>query len=132
VDLIGERAGSKWRAAAAVLIAGGSYELAANAAGVSRNRFDAVRKSKRDIGELLAECESAGFGVYELELSRRALAGSADRGSIRALEIVLRTRRPEYREKVMGQVEHIHRAEELGRSWVSGWQGEREPDSEIS
>lgn len=127
-----ERAGFHVRAAGAALLCGGSWGLAAVAAGQSRQNFDAMRKKKPDVAALLQECEELGFTLYELEMQKRALAGASDRGSPRMLELIAKARRADYRDKVQGSIDVIHRAESHGATVIGGWRNDESSDSSVT
>lgn len=127
--LVQELAGAHYRVAAGALMAGCSYALAANLAGISQSAMADARKKRPDLAALLTQCEQIGFGLYELELQKRALAGDQDRGSIRALEIVAKSRRAEYREKSAIAIDVIHRAEQSASRLVGGWDTQPSSDS---
>lgn len=78
----------------------------------------------RNDAELLAIIEIAeGMGTahYETELYRRAMAGAADRGSVRALEIVLKARDPQYRDRLQVQHSAMLEGERAVSRLTSGW-----------
>ena len=123
------RAGQKYSRMAANLIGGFSFEGAAVLAGLSARNAETYRRKYPDIAELLAECEQLGFQLYETELMRRALAGSGDRNSARLLEIVLKARRAEYRDRQQVSIDVMHRAESHHSAIVAGWDANTPTDS---
>jgi len=105
------------------LLNGWSKRAAATGAGVSVRTTQLWAKADGEFAESVAFCESVGFStVIESELYRRALAGVADRGSMRALELVVKSRAPEYREKAQIQLDVIQQASEASARLVAGWQ----------
>lgn len=80
------------------LLNGLSKTKAAARAGITVRTTQLWQKKDRAFAEAVANCEAIGIGtVLEPELYRRALAGKSDAGSMRALELVLKSRCPEYR-----------------------------------
>lgn len=68
--------------------------------------------------------QQLGFAsTIESELYHVALDRS-HRGQIRALEIIAKARRPEYREKAQVQMTVIHQAEEASSNVIDGWQSD--------
>lgn len=65
--------------------------------------------------------------IYEAELEDIALDRS-HRGQMRALELLLKARLPEYREKQQVEMTHVMRAIEAGRTLIEGYS----PDGEAS
>ncbi len=97
---------------AAALLAGQSWAIAAASIGLSSRDLRKLRNSDRELGEWLETCEDLGFSnVIESELYSRAMGGPDDRGSIRALELLIKSRRQEYREKVAGEITVAHRVD---------------------
>lgn len=85
--------------------------MAAMSAGLHPESLRRMLKQDPEMREILTSAEEMGTRrVFEGELFTRALAGPEDRGSIRALELVMKARLPEYREKQQVQMEVIHRA----------------------
>lgn len=81
------------------LLNGLSKTKAAIRAGVTVRSTQLWAKGDAEFAEAVAACENVGVAtVLEAELYRRALAGPEDSGSIRALELVLRARCPDYRD----------------------------------
>lgn len=94
------RAGPKCRAVATQLLRGLPKSMATAAAGVSNNQIERWAEADRTLGDVLQQLESAGIArCLESELYRRATAGPSDRGSMRALELALKSRKAEYRDK---------------------------------
>lgn len=115
--------GGRARRVLAALLRGHSRRQAALAAGVDNDTLRAWAVRVPAWGEAMRQAEEWGFGaVIEGELYRRALAGQEDRGSMRALELIVRARDPQYREKAALQIELVSRAHEAaGRAF--GWDG---------
>lgn len=129
LNVVEARAGQKLGRMAANLVAGMSMEGAAVLAGMSATYAQSYRKKYPDVAELLAECEQLGFQLYETELMRRALAGSEDRNSARLLEIVIKARRAEYRDRQQVSIDVMHRAESHHSAIVAGWDANTPADS---
>ena len=120
------RAGEGGKRIAQALAAGQSRSMASLAGGISDKQLIMWCRADRELASLLDSCEQMGVsGVFESELYRRALGGEDDRGSIRALELVLKARRPEYRERSQVQMEIVTRAQESRAQIVSGWDNEQ-------
>ena len=88
------------RAFLVALLNGYSKRAAASSVGVTARAVQLWAKKDERFAEAVRYCEDIGFAaVIETELYRRAVAGTDDRSSMRALEMVLKSRRPEYRDK---------------------------------
>lgn len=89
------------RAAAAVysLTNGCTYRSACVRAGLKQPTFEKLRQTDPAFNDIVTAAWDAGFVLLEDELVMRALAGSDDRGSIRALELALKSRDPNYRDQ---------------------------------
>ena len=110
------------------LLAGWSRGMAAAAAGVDSDTVRDWEKRDPEFAQATAKALNLGFAaVYESELYDRALDRS-DRGSMRALELVVKARSPEYREKNQLQIEVLQRVEQAGSNLLAGW----DPASESS
>lgn len=117
------RAGEQGVRIGMALAAGQSRGMAALAGGITRQGLAAWCKRDREVSVLFDACEQLGFSsVLESELYRRALSGPEDRGSIRALELVVKARDPQYRDKAQVQMEVIHRAQEAVAEAFGGWE----------
>lgn len=105
------------------LLRGASRTMASSAAGVD---VDTVREWERkhpEFARASKRCSNLGFtNVFESELYRRALAGPDDRGSMRALELVAKSRDSAYRDKSQVQMEHVLRAGEAMQRLMGGWE----------
>ncbi|MFN0147332.1 MAG: hypothetical protein ACKVT1_12540 [Dehalococcoidia bacterium] len=87
------------------LLNGRSKRAAAAGVGISVRATQLWAKADPDFAEAVAFCKEVGFAtVIEDELYRRALAGSQDSGSMRALELVAKSRDPRYRDRVANDV----------------------------
>ncbi len=88
------------RAFLVALLNGYSKGAAAASVGVTARAVQLWAKKDDLFAEAVRYCEDIGFtAVIETELYRRAVAGTDDRSSMRALELVLKSRRSEYRDK---------------------------------
>ena len=95
--------GARQRGFLVRLLNGYSKGMAASAVGVSVRATQLWAKKNRAFAEAVSECEQVGFAtVIESELYRRALGGVEDRGSMRALELVLKSRSSDYRDGSTG------------------------------
>lgn len=104
------------------LLNGYSKAMAAANAGVTPRCAQLWAKRDPEFGGAVAMAQHFGFAsVVEPELYRRAFAGPKDRGSMRALELILKARDPSYREKQQVELDVIHRAEEATRRLIDGW-----------
>jgi len=75
--------------------------------------------------EAVELAERVGFAtVLEAELYKRAMAGPEDRGSMRALELVVKSREANYREKAQVQLAVVAQAREAMVRFVEGWESE--------
>lgn len=117
-----ERFDGRKRAFLVRLLNGWSRTAAAAGVGVSVRATQLWTKRDPGFAEAARFCEEVGFAtVAEVELYRRAFAGSKDSGSARALELVLRSRDPAYR---AGREDRAHRVESarmVERRIVAGW-----------
>lgn len=124
LDGLRERAGESGYRIGLALAAGQSRGMAALAGGLTRQGLAAWCKRDRSVAMLLDSCEQLGFStVLESELYRRALNGESDRGSMRALELVVKARDATYRDKAQVQMEVVHRAQEAVAGAFGGWEG---------
>lgn len=88
------------RAFLVALLNGYSKGAAAASVGVTARAVQLWAKRDERFSEAVRYCEDIGFAVgIEAELYRRAVAGTDDRSSMRALEMVLKSRDPKYRDK---------------------------------
>lgn len=86
--------------------------VAVQAFGMTARRFEALLKADATLNALIEFAGDIGLARFEAELHDRALAGAGDRGSPRALEMVLKRHFPEYRDKAQVEMTHILRAAE--------------------
>lgn len=123
IEAVGARAGASAQRVGIRLAQGWPRSMAVIGSGLSQPQLrDLCRRDDRVSG-LLQELEEAGFAMrWEGELYRRAMAGKDDRGSMRALEILLKQRDPSYHDKY--SVEHHLRveADKSMRLGGGGWQ----------
>lgn len=111
------------------LLRGQSLTMAATTAGITAETLARWRKHDAAFNEAVETALSWGFArVYESELYDRALDRS-DRASGRLLELVLKSRSPDYRERAQLRHEVIHRAEQAHSNMIAGWSGDNEPAS---
>ena len=111
------------RAALIALLRGASRTQAAVAAGIDIDTMRGWERKHEQFATATATCANWGFAtVFERELMSRALAGADDRGSMRALELIIKARDASYREKQQIQMEHIIRARAAQDTLVAGWQ----------
>ena len=105
------------------LLNGRSRSMAAAGAGITLRSIQLWEKADPAFREASITAEQIGFaGVIESELYRRALAGQEDRGSMRALELIVKSRDAAYREKSQVTLDVVQRAEEAGLRFVEGWE----------
>ncbi len=113
------------RAFLASLLNGKSKTMAAAGIGVTPRCTQQWAAKDGSFAEAVELAERIGFaGVVESELYRRALAGAEDRGSMRALELVVKSRDASYREKQQVQMDIIVQARESQARLVAGWEQE--------
>lgn len=91
--------GTRAAALVASLLAGATFRSACVHAGVSVGTVQQHREKDPVFHELCAAAWDAGFQLLEDELVQRALNGADDKGSIRALELALKSRDPNYRDQ---------------------------------
>jgi len=111
------------RAFLVALLNGYSKRAAAASVGVTARTVQLWAKKDDLFAEAVRYCEDIGFtAVIETELYRRAVAGTADRSSMRALELVLKSRDSRYREKGAGEGFAVRqRSEEAVHRTTQGW-----------
>lgn len=115
-------AGEQWAAAVNHMLMGASRRMATTRAGLHPVTVTNTLKADSQLAGIVIYAEQIGAGLFEQELMRRALAGPGDRGSIRALELVAKSRMPEYRDKHQQEITVRHQADESMRSVIDGWQ----------
>ena len=120
--------GARWERLGIALMQGYSRNMACVASGLHPKTLSDRCIRDAELSSLVQQAETIGFGVFEQELYRRAMAGKDDRGSVRALELVVRARGPEYREKINVQHERIVRAEEASARALPVGEAGDEPD----
>lgn len=109
------------------LLQGASILQAAASAGKAKNTIDSWRQADVTFQRAVGLCLDLGSALYEGELHSRALAGPDDRGSMRALELVVKARNPDYRDKAQVQMGVIHVFKQA-LSDAGGWRGEALPE----
>ena len=109
-----------------LLLGGASILQAAAGAGLARGTLDNWRQADAAFQRAVGLCLDLGSALYEGELHSRALAGPDDRGSMRALELVVKARNPDYRDKQQIQMGVLHVFKQ-GLSDAGGWRGEALP-----
>ncbi len=110
-----------------LLLGGASILQAAAGAGLARGTLDNWRQADVAFQRAVGLCLDLGSALYEGELHSRALAGPDDRGSMRALELVVKARNPDYRDKAQVQMGVIHVFKQA-LSDAGGWRGEALPE----
>ena len=115
------RAGDAGRRLGEALVHGRSLRLASVDAGVTYTAIRDWMRSDPELRSAVLAAEAVGASVFERELERRALAGADDRGSVRALELVVKARMPEYRDKTQVQMDVVHKAESAVLDIVGDW-----------
>lgn len=127
-DVIDELRGciSKFNSRARVILVGllngFSLKQATLRAGRTSDCAERWAKVDPEFREAMELCKQYGTAfVYESELERRALAGSDDRGSMRALELVVKARDASYRDKSQVEVAHVIAAQNAEAQLTSGW-----------
>lgn len=109
------------------LLEGKSLAQASAIAVIGRDTLDNWRRNVQEFGYAVTLCHDLGSALYEGELHSRALAGPDDRGSMRALELVVKARNPDYRDKAQVQMGVIHVFKQA-LSDAGGWRGEALPE----
>lgn len=112
------------------LLGGASLLQAAAAAGIGRTTLDDWRQRELAFQRCVSLCLDLGSALYEGELHSRALAGPDDRGSMRALELVVKARNPDYRDKAQVQMGVVHVFKQA-LSDAGGWRGEALPEPDV-
>lgn len=116
------RAGSEGVAIARALIGGQPPYMAALNGGISHTELQRRRKADPELSEAYSTAENIGIAcTIEAELHRRAMAGPEDRGSMRALELALKSRRADYRDRQQVETTHIIRASEAADAYAGDW-----------
>ena len=118
------------RVVLAGLLQGYSRGMAAAAAGISNETVRLWGKKDPEFARALEQAREWGFSRGpESELFRRAFAGEQDRGSMRALELIVKAGSPEYREKVQQRLDVVHHAERMMATLADGWRDDTLPSS---
>jgi hypothetical protein len=104
------------------LLQGWSRGMACASAGIDTDTLRAWERREPAFKAATAQAAGLGFAaVYESELYDRAL-DRGDRGSARLLELVLKARAPEYRDRAQQEITVIHRASQARTEVVGDWQ----------
>lgn len=112
------------------LLRGYSIRMAAANVGLTDETVRLWGKKAPEFAQAVQRASNLGFSrTFERELHSRAMAGTDDRGSMRALEMVVKARAPEYREKQQVHMEVVHRAEQALGGMVQGWEQNEALDS---
>lgn len=130
------RAGEQGETICRALLGGAPWRAAAIAGGVLTGGFGHGQRGiwkwmagDREMQDILTAAEEIGFArTVEAELYRRSFAGKDDRSSMRALEIVAKARRSDYREKSQLEVtvrDQATLAMESAGSWLPSSESER-------
>lgn len=115
-------AGDSGVAIARCLLGGQPKYMASLSGGISDVELGRRMKANPLLAEALSTCEQIGIAcTLEAELHRRAMAGVDDRGSMRALEMALKARRSDYRERTQVEQTVTLRAAEASGAYVSDW-----------
>lgn len=133
IETIESRAGARdisLRLGVSLLVAGKPRASAALAMGMMPRAFEARCKGDSQFGQLCDFAHAWGTSRYEVELHDRALAGTLDRGSARALEVVNKRYNPEYRDKAAMEITHILASQEARSSALAGLPLEVAEDAE--
>lgn len=110
---LGARAGVPGQKIGLNLLRGFPRQLALVGSGISIVQLNRMCKADPEFAADILACEESGFASGPLyELYRRAMAGAEDRGSLRALEIIVKARMPEYGEKFAHEHRLIRDAED--------------------
>ena len=104
------------------LLRGYSLGMAAAAAGISTDSVALWGRNEPSFAHAVVQARDLGFRrTQEPELYRRAMAGEGDRGSMRALELIVKARDSAYREKSQIAMEITHKAGESLTRLVGGY-----------
>lgn len=115
------RVGTAGRLLGLGMLRGLSMRQASFRAGVSDQTVrDWVRKDP-ELRRAVLDLEGWRAATVEDEVTRRAFAGSEDRGSMRALELLAKATMPEYRDKHQVELTVRHAAEQAQSAATSGW-----------
>ena len=116
------------------LLRGHTETMAAASAGVSPQAVFNWKAKYPEFREACAQAAAWGFGaVFEAELHTRAVAGKSDPGSMRALELVVKSRDDAYREKRESNVTVFNVKDSATLGGVLGvWQGRRTIEGEAT
>lgn len=111
------------RVALIALLRGASQGMAGAAVGIAPETMRLWQRQDPAFAEAVKSAQAWGFSAtFESELYSRALAGREDRGSMRALEMVVKARDAAYRDKTQTTIEVIARAAGAVGQLAGGWQ----------
>lgn len=103
------------------LLNGCSKRRAANRVPIGESTLDTWLKADVRFREAFELCRQLGLGeTAEAELEYIAF-DREHRGQIRALELMLKSRAPEYRDKHQVSMEVTHRAASAGQAMIEGY-----------
>lgn len=110
------------------LLAGHSMGMAAASAGLSKSGLDVWRQRDQAFADAITMAYDMGFAAnIEAEAYDRAM-DREDRASGRLLELILKARSPDYREKSQLQLEVVRRVDQAGAAMLAGWGGSESGD----
>ena len=106
------------------LLDGCTVRMAAARAGIALNTVDRWRKEHPEFAQAESTAKEWGFATtQEAELHHIAM-DRTHRGQVRALELVTKSRAPEYREKQQLEISVVQRAQQAVADLGSGWTDE--------
>ena len=109
------------------LLGGSTLGMAAASVGLSKNALDDWRQRDPPFAQAVTLCYDIGFSsTIEAEAYDRAM-DRTDRASGRLLELILKARSPDYREKSQLQLEVVARVGSALGTLVGGWNPEPAP-----
>ena len=103
------------------LLGGSSMAMAAATAGLSKTGLDTWRQRDPEFGAAVTMAYDMGFAASVESYAYQRAFDPEDRASGRLLELILKARSPDYREKSQLQLEVVRRIEDAGASMLSGW-----------
>lgn len=122
IDRLGSRTGISVQKVAIRLVQGWSRSMAVVGSGITNPQLTHLCKNDPESAAILQQLEDVGFATrWEGELYSRAAAGKDDRGSMRALEMLLKARSPIFQEKFAVQHSLMTAAEGARRQATVGW-----------
>lgn len=103
------------------IASGESRRSAAVRIGITYSLLAAECSRPGPLSEAVAFASELQTGTFENELSRRALAGDSDRGSMRALELILKRQDPAYRDQGSLEIRAVTEAAKAVGDVQSRW-----------